>query len=78
MALFAADNQDRERQYVIEQLKQWHSQGYAWDEMAVLARNKLPVSRALSVRRYQKLGICTYPCSDICCTAIYIFQKRIL
>jgi hypothetical protein len=44
VALFAADNQDHERQYVIERLKQWHSQGYAWDDMAVLARNKLPVS----------------------------------
>lgn len=28
----------------MQQLRRWKAQGYAWDQMAVLCRNKFPVS----------------------------------
>ncbi len=44
VTLCVTDNSEAEIQRVIQQLKAWHRQGYAWDEMAVLGRNKFPVS----------------------------------
>ncbi len=44
VTLCAADSPDAEAQCVIQGLRDWHRKGYAWDDMAVLGRNKLPVS----------------------------------
>lgn len=43
--LVAAPTEVDEYDVIIKQLQEWHSQGYAWDDMAVLSRTKRPVRR---------------------------------
>jgi hypothetical protein len=44
VTLVAAADQHAESDAVVQQLKAWRAEGYAWDQMAVLCRSKMPVS----------------------------------